>query len=267
MISELQIYLLFLKNTPGIRQENRIISISRFANPPPICILRNLTIPIFVSLTYLFMANSLKEIFPNFSRDLLQTIGEKGIVQDFKSGTVLIRPGQYIQHTLLILEGQIKIYRQGEDGGEFLMYYIQPGQACAISMICSAKSEQSQVMAKVVEDASVILIPLHLMDKWMMEHRSWYEFVIATYRNRFEEVLEVVDNIAFRSMDERLEFYLKRHAEACGCPQIKLSHQEIATELNTSREVISRLLKKMEQRGLVKLNRNQIELLQTNFTN
>ena len=116
-------------------------------------------------------------------------------------------------------------------------------------------------MAKVVEDVSVMMIPLQMIDKWMMEHRSWYEFVIETYRSRFEEVLEVVDNIAFRSMDERLEFYLKRHSDACGCSQVNLSHQEIATELNTSREVVSRLLKKMEQRGLVKLNRNQIELL------
>jgi CRP/FNR family transcriptional regulator len=97
------------------------------------------------------------------------------------------------------------------------------------------------------------------MEKWMTEHRSWYEFVIFTYRIRFEELLEVVDNIAFRAMDERLEFYLKRNADASG--KDLLSHQEIATELNTSREVISRLLKKMEQRELVKLHRNHIEIL------
>jgi len=105
------------------------------------------------------------------------------------------------------------------------------------------------------------MIPLSLMEKWMMEYRSWYEFVIFTYRTRFEGVLEVLDNFGFRAMDERLEFYLKRHADACGCKDLKLSHQEIATELNTSREVISRLLKKMEQRGMVKLHRNQVELL------
>jgi len=213
------------------------------------------------------MQNSLKNIFPNFSNDLISTIEENGNPQDFEAGTILMRTGQYIKNTVLITKGKIKIYREGDDGGEFLMYYLQPGQACAISMICAAKSEKSQIMAKVVEDVSVIMIPLQMMDKWMMEHRSWYEFVIETYRNRFEEILEVVDNIAFRSMDERLEFYLKRHSDACGCTEVKLSHQEIASELNTSREVISRLLKKMEQRGLVKLNRNQIELLNTNFTN
>jgi CRP/FNR family transcriptional regulator len=207
------------------------------------------------------MQHSLKTIFPNFSSELIATIEENGSLQDFKSGTILMRTGQYIKNTVLIIKGKIKIYREGEDGGEFLMYYLQPGQACAISMICTAKSEKSQIMAKVVEDVTVMMIPLQLMDKWMMEHRSWYEFVIETYRSRFEEVLEVVDNIAFRSMDERLEFYLKRHSDACGCSEVNLSHQEIATELNTSREVVSRLLKKMEQRGLVKLNRNQIELL------
>jgi CRP/FNR family transcriptional regulator len=92
----------------------------------------------------------------------------------------------------------------------------------------------------------MVMVPI--MDKWMMQHRSWYEFVIDTYRSRFEEVLEVVDSIAFRAMDERLEFY-KNIKDACGCVDLKLSHQEIATELNTSREVISRLLKKLEQRG------------------
>lgn len=207
------------------------------------------------------MQNLLKNIFPNFSDELIATIEKNGSLQDFEAGTILMRTGQYIKNTVLITKGKIKIYREGEDGGEFLMYYLQPGQACAISMICAAKSEKSQIMAKVTEDVSVMMIPLQMMDKWMMEHRSWYEFVIETYRSRFEEVLEVVDNIAFRSMDERLEFYLKRHSDACGCSVVNLSHHEIATELNTSREVISRLLKKMEQRGLVKLNRNQIELL------
>jgi CRP/FNR family transcriptional regulator, anaerobic regulatory protein len=153
------------------------------------------------------------------------------------------------------------VYREGEDGGEYFMYYLQPGQACAISMICATKSEKSQIMAKTVEETKIVMVPLTLMDQWMMEHRSWYEFVIETYRSRFEEVLEVIDNIAFKAMDERLEFYLKRHQTACGCNDLKLSHQEIAYELNTSREVISRLLKKMEQKGVVKLHRNHIELL------
>lgn len=207
------------------------------------------------------MNQNFKKIFPSFSNALIEDVNSNAINQSFLAGDVLMRTGQNIKNTVLVLSGKIKIYRENDDGGEFFMYYLQPGQACAISMICATKKEQSQIMAKVVEDAELVMIPLPLMDKWMMEHRSWYEFVIDTYRSRFEEVLEVVDSIAFRAMDERLEFYLKRHREACGCNDLKVSHQEIATELNTSREVISRLLKKLEQRGSLKLHRNHIEFL------
>jgi CRP/FNR family transcriptional regulator len=207
------------------------------------------------------MQQSNKNLFSSFSSSLVDDIEKNAVIQEFKAGYVIMRTGQYIKNTVLVLSGSIKIYREDEDGGEFFMYYLQPGQACAISMICGTKNEQSQIMAKVVEDVELVMVPLSLMDKWMMQHRSWYEFVIDTYRSRFEEVLEVVDSIAFRAMDERLEFYLKRHREACGCADLKLSHQEIATELNTSREVISRLLKKLEQRGALKLHRNHIELL------
>lgn len=207
------------------------------------------------------MQNSIKNTFPLFSNDLISEIENNAVIKNVKAGEIIMRTGQYIKNTVLITKGQLKIYREGDNGGEFFMYYLQPGQACAISMICALKNEKSQIVAKVVEDAELLMIPLQLMDKWMMQHRSWYEFVIETYRSRLEEVLEVVDSIAFRAMDERLEFYLKRHRDACNCNVLKLSHQEIGTELNTSREVISRLLKKMEQRGLVKLNRNNIELL------
>lgn len=207
------------------------------------------------------MHQSIKNLFSSFSSSLIDDIEKNAVIQEFKAGDVIMRTGQYIKNTVLVLSGSIKIYREDDDGGEFFMYYLQPGQACAISMICATKNEQSQIMAKVVEDAALVMVPLSLMDKWMMQHRSWYEFVIGSYRSRFEEVLEVVDSIAFRAMDERLEFYLKRHKEACDCLDLKLSHQEIATELNTSREVISRLLKKLEQRGALKLHRNHIELL------
>ncbi|HOZ75199.1 MAG TPA: Crp/Fnr family transcriptional regulator [Flavobacterium sp.] len=207
------------------------------------------------------MSTDIKNLFPAFSKPLLDDLDQNAVFQSVHTGEVIMRTGQYIKSTVLVLSGTIKIYREDDDGGEFFMYYLQPGQACAISMICATKSEKSQIMAKVVEDAELAMVPLPLMDKWMMQHRSWYEFVIETYRSRFEEVLEVIDSIAFRAMDERLEFYLKRHKQASGSTTLKLSHQEIASELNTSREVVSRLLKKMEQRELLKLHRNYIELL------
>lgn len=207
------------------------------------------------------MHEPLKKLYPSFSSALVDDIEKNAVIQEFKTGDILMRTGQYIKNTVLVISGRIKIYREDDDGGEFFMYYLQPGQACAISMICATKNETSQIMAKVVEDAELIMVPLPLMDKWMMQHRSWYEFVIETYRSRFEEVLDVVDNIAFKAMDERLVFYLQRQKKALNSNKLNLSHQEIATELNTSREVISRLLKKMEQRGLLTLQRNQIEIL------
>lgn len=204
---------------------------------------------------------TLQNFFPSFSTSLNNDIEQNASIQTFAEGTILMRSGQYIKHTVLVTKGKIKIYRDGEEEGEFFMYYLQPGQACAISMICATKSEKSQITAKVVEEAELIMVPLALMDKWMMEHRSWYEFVVDTYRNRFEEVLVVIDSIAFRAMDERLAFYLKKQTDSCGCSDIKISHQEIANDLNTSREVISRLLKKMEQRGLIQLHRSHITFL------
>ena len=207
------------------------------------------------------MSSELHPIFPEFSNELLEAIEEEGVVHYFEAGATLIRTGQYIKSTLLVTKGKLKVYREDDDGNEFFMYYLLPGQACAISLICATRSKQSQIMAKAIEDSEVLMIPLSLMDSWMAKYKNWYEFVISTYRNRFEEILEVVDNIAFRAMDERLEFHLNRMRETTGSADLKLSHQEIASDLNTSREVISRLLKKMEQRGLVKLHRNHIELL------
>jgi CRP/FNR family transcriptional regulator len=127
-------------------------------------------------------------------------------------------------------------------------------------MICATKHEKSQMLAEAIEDTEVIAIPLELMDNLMKNHRSWYYFVLDTYRTRFEELLNVIDHIAFKSMDERLEFYLTNQAEKLGTTTLNLTHQQIANDLNSSREVISRLLKNMEKNGRVSLLRNAIML-------
>ncbi|MBK7562052.1 MAG: Crp/Fnr family transcriptional regulator [Chitinophagaceae bacterium] len=202
-----------------------------------------------------------KQHFPQFEPGLIDLIEKEAVQKKFNAGDIIMRTGQYIKSTALVLEGQIKIYRENQDGGEFLMYYLGPGQACAVSMICALQSTTSEIMAVAEEDTEVLMIPVQLMDDLMNTYKSWYQFVIQTYRSRFDELLSVVDNIAFRNMDERLEFYLKRLAGKTGKMTIDVSHQEIANDLNSSREVISRLLKKMEQRNLVKLHRNMIELV------
>lgn len=202
-----------------------------------------------------------KSLFPRFEPELIALMEKEAIIKSFPAGEVIMRTGQYIKSTVLILEGRIKIYRENEDGGEFLMYYLGPGQACAVSMICAIQSQASEIMAKAEENTTVLMLPIQLMNELMNKYKSWYQFVILTYRSRFDELLTVIDNIAFRNMDERLEFYLKRHAEATGKKNIGLSHQQIADDLHTSREVVSRLLKKMEQRKHLLLHRSMIELL------
>lgn len=201
-----------------------------------------------------------KEKFPQFEPQLVELIEKEAVQRTFYAGDIIMRTGQYIKSTILILEGRIKIYRENQEGGEFLIYYLEPGQACAVSMICAIQSQTSELMAVAEEDTEVLMIPVHLMDDMMNQYKSWYQFVIQTYRARFDELLEVVDNIAFRNMDERLEFFLKRYSEKTGKKKLEISHQQIADDLNSSREVISRLLKKMEQRNLLKLHRNMIEL-------
>lgn len=203
---------------------------------------------------------SWKKIFSQFEPSVLSLIEKEATLQQFAAGEIIMRTGQYIRSTALILSGRVKIYREGPEGGEFLMYYLGPGQACAVSMICAMQSDTSEITAVVEEDCEILLLPLQLMDTLMKEHRSWYQFVLQTYRSRFDEVLAVIDDVAFRNMDERLSFYLKRFKEKTGKKQLEVSHQQIAEDLNSSREVISRLLKKMEQRGELILHRNMIEL-------
>lgn len=202
----------------------------------------------------------LRKSYPLFEDQLVDEIEEQGEFKTFPANEILMRKGQFIRSTMLVLNGLIKIYREDDDGNEFLMYYLKPGEACALSLVCAARHEASPIMAKTVVETEVMMVPVDTMSEWMSKFKSWYQFVIETYRARFDELLVTLDNVAFRSMDERLEFYLKRAKDAQQTTLLNISHQEIAQELNTSREVISRLLKKMEQKGLVGLQRNAIEL-------
>jgi len=205
---------------------------------------------------------SLQKLFPQLEDALYDEFLQRGTVKEVRAGETLLRAGETIRSTLLILDGIIKLYREDNEGSEFFIYNLQPGQACSLSLVCSMKHQTSEVLAKALTDAVVLSIPLAYMDKCMHKYKSWYQFVITSYRNRFEELLKTIDAIAFSNMDERLEFYLKRQVAHYGT-HIKLTHQEIANDLNSSREVISRLLKKMETRHFLILHRNSIEWLGT----
>jgi len=199
--------------------------------------------------------------FAQFEPELKHLLAKECSIKTFAAGAHLMQTGQYFKSTMLIVDGLIKVYREGDEGGEFFVYHLEPGSACALSMICATKQEKSEVLATAVEDTTALLIPITMMDDLMRAYRSWYYFVLETYRSRFEELLEVIDHIAFKSMDERLEYYLRKLSKQQGSAELSTTHQQIAQDLNSSREVISRLLKKMEQHGRVVLKRNTIQLL------
>ncbi|KAA8482548.1 CRP/FNR family transcriptional regulator [Arcticibacter tournemirensis] len=199
--------------------------------------------------------------FSQFEPALKEKIISHCTVKNFSAGEILMQTGQYFRSTVLIVEGRVKLYREGTGSEEFFMYYLEPGSACALSIICATRQQTSEVMAKAIEPTTVLMIPIQLMDELMRDYKSWYYFVLDSYRTRFEELLTVVDNIIFKGMDERLEFYLKGQYEKMKTNQLRITHQEIANDLSTSREVVSRLLKKMEQNKKIKLFRNYIEWL------
>ncbi|HUN02388.1 MAG TPA: Crp/Fnr family transcriptional regulator [Niabella sp.] len=201
----------------------------------------------------------LNKEFPYFNDELKNLIASVSSIKYISKGETLIQAGQYLKHTALVVEGRIKLYRESEYGDEAFMYYLESGNACALSMLCASRQKTSEITAKAVEDCTVIMIPIQYTDELMKYHQDWYNFVIETYRSRFEEMLEVFDNVVFKAMDERLEAYLKNQFKSLQSNRLELTHQEIANDLNTSREVISRLLKKLEQKGEIALNRKYIE--------
>lgn len=203
----------------------------------------------------------LDQLFPHFDKELVSHLEKIGKVVEFDEGEMLMRTGQYFKNSLLILDGRVKLYREGDDGEEFFLYYLEKGNACALSMICAAKNETSAIKAKTMSPVTALEIPIQHMDALMKDYRQWYYFVLETYRARFSELLEVIDQVVFHSMDQKLEFYLKRQFESLKSNKITVTHQEIADDLNSSREVISRLLKKLESQKRISISRNEITLL------
>ncbi len=204
---------------------------------------------------------NIRHLFADLEETLRNELQEKGRIVQVEAGKTLLQTGQNIRNTIMVLDGLVKLYREDEDGNEFFMYHLEPGDGCALSMICDRTNRVSSVTAKAVTDATLLVVPLDQTENWMRQYRSWYYFVINTYRKRYEELLETIDSIAFKNLDERLEFYLRRHRDTLGTNVLNLTNTEIAQELSSSREVISRLMKKLSEAGKVRLLKNGIEIL------
>jgi len=198
---------------------------------------------------------------PFFEPNLIDEITQVATLKDFEEGEVLIDFGDYIKKMPLLISGAIKILREDFDEGELLLYFIEKGDTCAMTMACCIGDSKSEIRAIAETKGQVVMIPVNYMEEWLGKYKSWRNFVFNSYNNRMKEMLSAIDNLAFMNMEERLVSYLKEKSKINSTKDIKNTHQEIAYDLNTSRVVISRLLKALENQGKIKLHRATIELL------
>jgi len=197
--------------------------------------------------------------FPFFEAELREAISSEGIFTEFTAGEELIREDQFIRSFPIVLSGLIKVCRTDESGNELLLYYLRPGEVCTVSLTCCMDRTRSRVKAITEEASEAILIPVELLDSWMTRYQTWKEYVMRSIQLRFDELLHVLDGIAFLKMDERLEKFFMERYKHTKTILFEGSHQDVAMALNTSREVVSRLLKQMERKGLIKLARGKID--------
>ena len=196
-----------------------------------------------------------------FENELIEEIDRVATLKHVAAGTKLMDIGQYIKSMPLLIEGAIKILREDEEGDELLLYFLEKGDTCAMTMTCCVGNHKSEIRAITELDTVLVMIPIEKMEEWTGKYKSWRRFVFDSYHNRLMELLETIDNVAFKKMDERLLKYLKDKVAVTGSSIIKSTHQEIAYELHTSRVVVSRLLKKLENQKIISLHRNSLEVL------
>ena len=196
-----------------------------------------------------------------FEDNLLEEINNVSTIKNIPEGIKIIEVGQTLTQMPLLLEGAIKILRDDDKGDELLLYFLERGDTCAMTLTCCTGDAKSEIKAITEIDTKLIMVPIQYMEIWMSKYKSWRNFVLESYQTRLLELLDTIDKIAFLKMDERLLNYLKEKAMINGNTIIKTTHQEIAYELHTSRVVISRLLKKLEQQKIIILHRNSLELL------
>lgn len=199
-------------------------------------------------------------VLPFTDPKLLDEIKRFTRTKTIKAGETLISPGDKVVFVPIVLKGVLRIIRQGGGDKEIFLYHLYPGQTCAMAINCCQTDKISAVKAIAEDDTEVLQVPVNLIDDWF-KFPEWKMFVNSTYGQRFTELIEVVDLIAFSNMDKQVLHYLQQRGKAAGTKKISITHQQIADELHTHREAISRLLRTMEEKDLVRLGRNTIELL------
>jgi CRP/FNR family transcriptional regulator len=195
------------------------------------------------------------------SKDLKAKLVEYSIVKTYQAGDVILNENAHIRSIPIVNRGAIRVMRTEKDGREILLYYIKAGESCIMSFLGGLHNETSKVRAEVEEDAEILFLPIEKVSSLMREYPEWLDYIFKLYHKRFEELLEVINAVAFKKVDERLLLLLNKKAELSGNKTIVVTHEQLANELGTARVVVSRLLKQLETTGAVKLGRNRITLL------
>lgn len=196
-----------------------------------------------------------------FSKPLLQELMNSGIVKEFEEGDVIIQEDKFPKAVPIILEGSVRVIRSEEDGNDILLYYLKPGDSCVMSLLSALHNDSSKVRGEIEEKAKILFIPVENISKFFRDFPEWLDYILSIYHKRFEELLEIVQSVAFKKVDERLMELLKKKSELLnGERTLNVTHEQLARELGTSRVVVSRLLKEMERQNMVKLGRNKIFL-------
>lgn len=196
-----------------------------------------------------------------FQSLLKEEVSQFGQLKKFPGGAEILQEDSYIKAIPLVLKGSLKVMRTDPQGHEILLYYITPGESCIMSFLGGIHNETSKVKAVVEEDAEILFIPVDKASEWVKKFPEWSDFIFRLYHKRFEELLAAVNAIAFQKLDSRILQLLKQKSELFKSKEISITHQQLADELGTAREAVSRVIKQMENEGLVKLARNKITLL------
>lgn len=195
------------------------------------------------------------------SPELISKIYQYGIAKQYPAGSVILNENAHIRSIPIVTNGILKVIKTEEDGREILLYYIKSGESCIMSFLGGLHQETSKVRAEVEEDAEIIFLPIEKVSLFIKEYPQWLDYIFRQYHKRFEELLEVINDIAFKKVDERLLSLLKLKADLMQSKEIQITHEQLANELGTARVVVSRLLKQLEENNQVQLGRNKITLL------
>ena len=205
--------------------------------------------------------DKLTSLHATFEPALIKEMYQFGEVKHFKEGDIIMDYGKYIRMMPIVLKGTLKVFRMDETGKEILLYYLSDNESCSMAYSCCLEAKKSEVKAIAEDDVELIAIPHIKLDEWLCKYTSWKNYIMHSFNERFLELLRSIESIAFHKLDERLVAYLKEKQRLSGSSVIKASHYLIADELATSRVVVSRLLKQLENDGKILLYRNEIKLL------